>query len=56
MEKNIAKIDSLVTLMENWRNGLAKILQYLSSSKSGSSSLMEEIRFWRALSKKFDEL
>lgn len=56
MEKNMAKLSMLMELMEKWVNILRKILQYTSTKKSNSTSLMEEVKFWRALSKKFDEL
>lgn len=56
MEKNMGRLEMLMELMEKWVNILRKVLQYISSKKSNSTSLMEEVKFWRALSKKFDEL
>jgi len=56
MEKNMAKLNMLMELIQKWVNILRKILQYTSTKKSNSTSLMEEVKFWRALSKKFDEL
>lgn len=56
MEKNMAKLCMLMELMEKWVNILRKILQYTSTKKTNSTSLMEQVKFWRGLSKKFDEL
>lgn len=56
MEKNMAKLTMLMELMEKWIHILRKVLQYTSTKKTNSTSLMEEVKFWRALSKKFDEL
>lgn len=56
VDKNMAKIDSLFVLMEKWISILRKILQYTTTKKTNTPYLIEEVRFWRALSKKFDEL
>jgi len=41
MEKNMAKLCMLMELMEKWVNILRKILQYTSTKKTNSTSLME---------------
>lgn len=50
----MSKLELLFGLMDRWINILRKILQYTSSKKNNTPYLMEEVRFWRALSKKFD--
>ena len=52
----MAKIESLSSLMAKWTEILQKALSYLKSKKSNSPHLIEEVSFWRILSKKFDEL
>lgn len=56
MDKNTAKLDLLMGMMEKWVSMLRKILQYTTSARSGSAHLGEEVRLWRVLSRKFDEL
>lgn len=56
VEKNMARIESLNTLISKWAFVLRKAISYLNSRKSTSPHLIEEVSFWRILSKKFDEL
>lgn len=56
MENNVKKIESLFQLTEKWVDILKKALFYVTSQKSSSEKLNEEVKFWRLLSKKFDEL
>lgn len=46
----------LFALVQRWNSILRKILQYTVSKKNNTPYLIEEVKFWRALSKKFDEL
>lgn len=52
----MGKLDLLVGLIEKWVAVLRKILALAVSKKSNTPYLIEEVKFWRALSKKFDEL
>ena len=46
----------MFSLTEKWVDILKRALAYVKSQKSASDKLNEEVRFWRLLSKKFEEL
>lgn len=50
------KFESLLGLTEKWVGILRRVMFYTVSRKTTSEKLIEEIKFWKVLSKKFDEL
>lgn len=40
--------------MEKWVSILDKVVFYTTSKKTTSDKLIEEVKFWKVLSKKFD--
>lgn len=55
-EKNIEKSDRLREVTEKWVQVLRKALSYPRSTRASTDKLAEEVRFWKLLSRKFDEL
>ena len=50
------KISSLFLLVEKWIGIIRRAVFYATSQKTKSDKLSEEIQFWKAIARKFDQL